>query len=115
MAPEGPRRLSMEVVPVTRNKKSEIVKVGDTLQKNQTESKDDKVSDELEPIGFFNFQTYVCRLFPKKAKAQDEEEEDEEEVGEDVSEEVEEEAAEEEPAPEPVKKKSTKSKTASAV
>ena len=103
---------SMEVVPVTRNKKSEIVKVGDTLQKNQTESKDDKVSDELEPIGFFNFQTYVCRLFPKKAKAQDEEEEDD---TDEAVEEVEEEAAEEEPAPEPVKKKSGKSKTASAV
>ena len=107
---------SMEVVPVTRNKKSEIVKVGDTLQKNQTESKDDKVSDELEPIGFFNFQTYVCRLFPKKAKAQDEEEEDDtDEAVEEAAEEVEEEAAEEEPAPEPVKKKSGKSKTASAV
>ena len=106
---------SMQVVPVTRNKKGDIVKVGDVLQKNQTESKDDKVSDELEPIGFFNFQTYVCRLFPKKAKAQDEEEEDDsEDVAEEV-EEVEEEAAEEEPAPEPVKKKSTKSKTASAV
>ena len=106
----------MEVVPVTRNKKSEIVKVGDTLQKNQTESKDDKVSDELEPIGFFNFQTYVCRLFPKKAKAQDEEEEDDtDEAVEEAAEEVEEEAAEEEPAPEPVKKKSGKSKTASAV
>ena len=107
---------SMEVVPVTRNKKSEIVKVGDTLQKNQTESKDDKVSDELEPIGFFNFQTYVCRLFPKKAKAQDEEEEDDtDEAVEEAAEEVEEEAAEEEPAPEPIKKKSGKSKTASAV
>jgi hypothetical protein len=104
---------SMEVVPVTRNKKGDIVKVGETLQKNQTESKDDKVGDELEPIGFFNFQTYVCRLFPKKAKSQDDEEDaGEEETGE---EEVEEEAAEEEPAPEPVKKKSTKSKTASAV
>jgi len=106
---------SMQVVPVTRNKKGDIVKVGDVLQKNQTESKDDKVAEELEPIGFFNFQTYVCRLFPKKAKAQDEEEEDDsEDVAEEV-EEVEEEAAEEEPAPEPVKKKSTKSKTASAV
>ena len=105
---------SMQVVPVTRNKKSEIVKVGDTLQKNQTESKDDKVSDELEPIGFFNFQTYVCRLFPKKAKAQDEDEEaEDDEEAEEVAEEVEEEVAEEEP--EPVKKKSTKSKTASAV
>jgi hypothetical protein len=66
-----------------------------------------------EEIGFFNFQTYVCRLFPKKVKAQEEVEVDEDE------EEVEEEAAEEEeevkPEPEPVKKKSTKSKTASAV
>jgi hypothetical protein len=107
---------SMQVVPVARNKKGEIVKVGETLQKNQTESKDDKVSDELEPIGFFNFQTYVCRLFPKKAKTQDEDEDDGEEVEEEAGEdEVEEEVAEEEPAPEPVKKKSTKSKTASAV
>ena len=103
---------SMEVVPVTRNKKGEIVKVGDTLQKNQTESKDDKVSDELEPIGFFNFQTYVCRLFPKKIKAQDEEDDTDEAVEEEA---VEEEAAEEEPTPEPIKKKSGKSKTASAV
>ena len=106
---------SMQVVSVTRNKKGDIVKVGDVLQKNQTESKDDKVAEELEPIGFFNFQTYVCRLFPKKAKAQDEEEDDDEETEEIAEEEVEEEAAEEEPAPEPVKKKSTKSKTASAV
>lgn len=108
---------SMQVVPVTRNKKGDIVKVSDVLQKKQTESKDDKVAEELEPIGFFNFQTYVCRLFPKKAKAQDDDEgeEDEEDAGEVAEEEVEEEAAEEEPAPEPVKKKSTKSKTASAV
>ena len=66
-----------------------------------------------EEIGFFNFQTYVCRLFPKKVKAQEEVEAEEDE------DEVEEEAVEEEeevkPEPEPVKKKSAKSKTASAV
>jgi hypothetical protein len=65
-----------------------------------------------EEIGFFNFQTYVCRLFPKKVKAQEEveAEEDEEEAEEEA-----EVAEEPEPEPEPVKKKSTKSKTASAV
>jgi hypothetical protein len=61
-----------------------------------------------EEIGFFNFQTYMCRLFPKKAKDNEEDEEDEEEV------EVEEAAQDEEEVeePEPVK---TKSKSKSKV
>ena len=68
---------------------------------------------DQEEIGFFNFQTYVCRLFPKKVKTTSEEEvEAEEDVEEAAAEEEEEEV---EPEPEPIKKKSTKSKTASAV
>lgn len=70
--------------------------------------------EDDEEIGFFNFQKYVCRLFPKKDKKDksgDDEEEGEEEEGE---EEVEEEA-EAEPEPEPVKTKGkTKSKAANS-
>jgi hypothetical protein len=74
--------------------------------------------EDEEEIGFFNFQTYVCRLFPKKEKksksGDDEDDEDEEdEVVEGVEEEDEVEDAE--PDPEPVKSKSkSKSKTSSA-
>lgn len=73
-----------------------------------------------EEIGFFNFQTYVCRLFPKKdkkSKAGTEEAEEAEE-DEEAEEEVEEEAEEEEeaePEPEPVKTKAKgKTKASSA-
>jgi hypothetical protein len=72
--------------------------------------------EDDEEIGFFNFQTYVCRLFPKKdkkAKAGEEDDEEEEEDAE-AEEEVEEEA-EPEPEPEPVKTKAKgKSKAANA-
>jgi len=73
--------------------------------------------EDNEEIGFFNFQTYVCRLFPKKDKkaksenadAEEDEEDEEDEEGEDV------EAVEEEDEPEPVKTKSkTKSKAANS-
>jgi hypothetical protein len=66
-----------------------------------------------EKIGFFNFQTYVCRLFPKTLKLKKSEEEDEED--EEEVEEVEEiEEVEEVKEPEPVKKKNGKSKTVTA-
>jgi len=70
--------------------------------------------EDEEEIGFFNFQTYVCRLFPKKdkkAKGENADEEDDEE--EDAEAEAEEEEAELETEPEPVKTK-TKSKAASS-
>ncbi len=72
--------------------------------------------EDDEEIGFFNFQTYVCRLFPKKDKKDknSEDGEDDEEEGEEAEgeEEVEEEA---EPEPEPVKTKGkTKSKAANS-
>jgi len=72
--------------------------------------------EDDEEIGFFNFQTYVCRLFPKKdkkakeAEVDEEEEEDAEEDAEEAGEEEDEEAE-----PEPVKTKSKgKSKAPSA-
>jgi len=69
--------------------------------------------EDEEEIGFFNFQKYVCRLFPKKdKKAKSDEEDDEEEEVEEAAEEEEEEA--EEPEPEPVKKSKSKGKTASS-
>jgi hypothetical protein len=66
-----------------------------------------------EKIGFFNFQTYVCRLFPKtlklkKSDDESEEVEDEEEAVEEM-EEVEEVVVEE-----PIKKKNSKSKSVSS-
>ena len=73
-----------------------------------------------EEIGFFNFQTYVCRLFPKKdkkAKGSEEDEEDEEveEAGEVAEEADEAEEEEDVPVPEPVKTKSkSKGKSASS-
>jgi hypothetical protein len=74
--------------------------------------------EDTEEIGFFNFQTYVCRLFPKKDKKaknlEDNENNDEEEEEEAVQEEVEEveEAIQEEEELEPVKTKNkVKSKT----
>ena len=71
---------------------------------------------DTEEIGFFNFQTYVCRLFPKSVKAKKSEDEVEEADEADEAEEAEEvEEVEVEAEPEPVKKKSGKSKTASAV
>ena len=108
---------SMEVVPVRRNKDGVVVKVGENLVKDQSESKDDKLSNELEPIGFFNFQTFVCRLFPKvnklkKSNEKVEEDEDEDEVENLETGEEEDEEVEPEPEPEPVKKKSSKSKSA---
>jgi hypothetical protein len=106
---------SMSIVPVRRNKDGLVVKVGEILAKEQVESKDDSVTDELEPIGFFNFQTFVCRLFPKvdksvknSNKVDDEEEEVENLADQEVDEEEE---SEEVVEPEPVKKKSSKSKS----
>jgi len=69
--------------------------------------------EDNEEIGFFNFQTYVCRLFPKKDK-KDKNSEGEDEDDEEV-EEAEAIEDEEEAEPEPVKVKSkTKSKAANS-
>jgi hypothetical protein len=75
--------------------------------------------EDDEEIGFFNFQTYVCRLFPKKDKKAKGEnadaEDDEEEEVEDAEGEEEAEEEEAEPEPEPVKTKGkTKSKAANS-
>jgi hypothetical protein len=106
---------SMKAVPVRRNKDGLVVKVSETLVKDQSESKDDTTTEELEPIGFFNFQTFVCRLFPKASKKTTEKVDEVENLESvDVNEEEEEEEVEvePEPEPEPVKKKNSKTKTA---
>ena len=74
---------------------------------------------ENEEIGFFNFQTYVCRLFPKIDKSKKTSDKfDDQDVDEidEVDEEVEEveEVEEPEPEPEPIKKKTNKTKTVSS-
>ena len=74
---------------------------------------------EDEEIGFFNFQTYVCRLFPKidKSKKTSDKFEDDQEIEENNDESNEDEiddVDEVDEVPEPIKKKTNKTKTVSS-